>query len=475
MNRALPLLDWALSQPDKPALVAADATLSYGDLAAAVRATAAQLADRVEPGTRVGLFLDSTPAFVVAEYAVFHLGGVVTPINRASHPVEVAEVAARLGLGLVLADGPLDLGPVPVVRVDDGPLLPGRPGPPPLATRGPDDHALILQTSGSTGTPKGVALSFRNLAANYDATPRWLGVGRTDRVLLALPLFNTYALNQGINLAIGTGATLCLVRRFGVHEMSRALAEFRPTFVPLVPTMLTRLADAGVRYDEPLTLNIGASASPTRIAADAWSVFPRATVLFGYGLTEATAIVTVNRVGDRASDSGDHTSAGRAVPGVEVRLDGAGDDGRGEVMVRGDSVFAGYVGTDEPPPVEGGWLRTGDIGTLREGALTIVDRRRELIIRGGQNIYPSELERMLTSHDAVLEAAVTAEPHDDLGEVPVAFVVLRSGCSVEPTTLLEWLRGRAAAFKVPVRLEVLDTMPKTPTGKISKRALPGRL
>ncbi|WP_010226610.1 MULTISPECIES: AMP-binding protein [unclassified Pseudonocardia] len=462
-------MDWATSQPRRPAVVADGRTYSYRELADAVLVAAARLADRVGPGTRVGLYLDSTPEFVIYEYAVFHLGGVVVPINRAARANEVDDSADQLDLELVVVDGPLSLDNTAVVQAgSEGVAAAAAPRP---ARRAPDDHAMILQTSGSTGRPKGVALSFRNLTANYDATPRWLGVGRDDRILLALPLFNTYALNQGVNLAMNTGATLRLVRRFGVEAMARALEEFRPTFLPLVPTMLTRLADAGVRHDEPLTLNIGASASPSRLAADAWQVFPQATLLFGYGLTEATAIVTMNRVGTVAENNGDYSSAGRAVNGVEVRVDSIDTTGRGEVLVRGDSVFAGYVGTADLAPVENGWLRTGDIGVLMDGVLTIVDRKRDLIIRGGQNIYPGELERALTQHDAVLEAAVVGIPDSDLGEVPTAFVVLRSGAEADPTALLEWLTERVAGFKVPAAVTVIEAMPKTPTGKIQKRSL----
>jgi long-chain acyl-CoA synthetase len=332
-----------------------------------------------------------------------------------------------------------------------------------------DDPALVLQTSGSTGRPKGVQLSIRNLAANYDATYRWIGVGKHDVILLTLPIFNTYALNQGINMMAMTGATMRLLRRFSPENVQRAFDDSTPTFLPLVPTMLTRLYKEGIVYDHPITLGIGAAASPAQIASDAWRVFPNAFLFFGYGLTEGTAIASQNRVGTRDANNGDFASAGLVVPGVTVKLAPSDEpDGRGEILIGGESVFSAYIGTKEERPVIDGWLQTGDVGVFSDGRLSIVDRKRELIIRGGQNIYPGEVERLISAHEAVLEAAVVGAPDADLGEVPVAFVVLRNGFSVAPESLINWLRPQAAAFKIPAALHVVETMPKTPTGKIRK-------
>lgn len=472
MNRALPLFDWAFSQPRKPAIVTDDASYSYAELRDAILSAAATLAERISPGTRVGLFIDSTPNFVIYQYAVFYLGGVVVPLNRAMRQSEVLDVVDNLGISFLISDTPIDMSS----STATGYLINGefhtvgaQSHAPEMATLDNDDPALVLQTSGSTGRPKGVQLSIRNLAANYDATYRWIGLGRQDVILLTLPIFNTYALNQGINMLAMTGATMRLLRRFSPDNVRRALEDSEPTFLPLVPTMMTRLYQAGIRYDHPITLGIGAAASPTQIAADAWSVFPQAFLYFGYGLTEGTAIASQNRIGTKDANNGDFSSAGLVVPGVQVKLAPSGEpDGRGEILISGESVFSAYVGTSEPLPVEDGWLRTGDIGVFDEGRLSIVDRKRELIIRGGQNIYPGEVERLLSSHEAVLEAAVVGAPDTDLGEVPVAFVVLRNGFEVTPQELLEWMRSQAAAFKIPAVLHVVESMPKTPTGKIRK-------
>jgi long-chain acyl-CoA synthetase len=468
MNRALNILDWAFSQPGKDAIVTDEAHYTWGELRDAVLGAAAALQTRIHRGTRVALYIDSTPNFVVYQYATFYLGGVVTPINRMLKEAEVREVLEELGHELVISDAPLEVA-IPVVVVRGEFDSPGAPdAAPPPESMSLDDPALILQTSGSTGRPKGVVLTHGNLVANYDPTHRWIGVGKDDRLLLTLPIFNTYALNQGVNLLAMSGATMRLVRRFSVETVQRALDDTRPTFIPLVPTMLTRLFQAGVVYDEPVVLGLGAASSPGQVVPQAWTVFPRAFLFFGYGLTEGTAIASQNRVGTVDAHNGDWASVGVPVPGVSVRLDPTGDDdGRGEILLRGDAVFTAYVGGQDRP-VEDGWLRTGDVGRFAEGRLHIVDRKRDLIIRGGQNVYPGELEHLISSHAAVLEAAVVAAPDDDLGEVPVAFAVLRDGADATPEELLAWLRPQVAGFKMPVALHPIDSMPKTPTGKIRK-------
>ena len=469
MNRAMPIFDWAFSQPDKAAIVTDSDSYSWRELRDAILRAAATLQDRVRLGTRVGLFIDSTPNFVIYEYATFYLGGVVSPLNRTMKESEVRELVERLGLQVVISDTALALE-VPNVVVGGEFDAPGdERDAPPFASLELDDPALLLQTSGSTGQPKGVVITVRNLAANYDPTHRWIGLGKDDRLLLTLPIFNTYALNQGVNMLAMTGATSRLVRRFSVENVVRALDDSRPTFIPLVPTMLTRLFQAGVVYDHPVILGVGAAASPGQITQQAWSVFPQAFVFFGYGLTEGTAIASQNRVGFRDDNNGDFVSVGVSVPGVTVALAPSDEpDGRGEILLHGDAVFHSYVASSEPPPVDAGWLHTGDIGRFENDRLYIVDRKRDLIIRGGQNIYPGEVEHLISSHEAVLEAAVVGAPDDDLGEVPVAFAVLRDGYRLTEEQLIEWMRPRTSGFKIPAAVTFIESMPKTPTGKIRK-------
>jgi long-chain acyl-CoA synthetase len=470
MNRSTALLDWAFSQPHRDCIVTEGERYTFEDVRAAIVGAATALADRIGVGTRVGLFIDSTPNFVLYEYAAFYLGAVVTPINRMMKEGEVRRLVQRLAVTVVVSDAEIDLGEgVQSVVVRDEFDAPHTAAPVVPAELGPDDPALLLQTSGSTGEPKGVLLAVRNLVANYDATYRWIGVGKDDTILLALPIFNTYALNQGVNMMAMSGATMHLLRRFSPENVAKALAQSRPTLVPLVPTMMTRLRQADVRYDGPIKVGIAAAPSPSLIASDVWHVFPHAHLYYGYGLTEATAIVSLNHVGTPDDRHDDLVSTGPIVSGIQVRIDAAsGEDGRGEVLVKGEPVLRGYVGTDEPVPVTDGWLHTGDVGVLAEGRLTIVDRLRDLIIRGGQNIYPGEVERALTTHPAVLEAAVVGRPDPDMGEVPVAFAVRREGFDASAEELHAWAAQRLASFKVPVEIWVEDDLPRTPTGKIRK-------
>jgi long-chain acyl-CoA synthetase len=467
VNRSTPIFDWAFSQAHKPAIVSDTETHTWGQLRDGILRAATVLQDRIAPGTRIALFIDSTPEFVLYYYAALYLGGVVTPLNRAMKPDEIADAVASLGIALVISDEAVDAGvPNHVVAGFD---LPAPDGPvPPPAVLGPRDPAQVLLTSGSTGRPKGVVLTVGNLASNYDPTHRWIGLGNTDRLLLTLPIFNTYALNQGLNLLAMTGGTMRLVRRFSVEAMQQAFDDFQPTFVPLVPTMLTRLYQAGVVYDRPVTLGLGAASAPGQVVGQAWSVFPQAFLFFGYGLTEGTAIVSQNRVGTAIDNNGDFVSVGVPVPGVQVRIDApGGEDLRGEIQIAGEMGFDSYVG-GEARPVTDGWMQTGDIGRFEGERLYIVDRKRDLIIRGGQNIYPGEIEHLLSSHESVLEASIVARLDDELGELPVAFVVVKDGTAPAPGDLLEWMRSRTSAYKVPVAVHIIDAMPKTPTGKIRK-------
>jgi long-chain acyl-CoA synthetase len=475
MNRAQPFLDWAFSQPDKPAVRTRDAVYTYAELAAGIRGAASRLQEHVRRGARVGLQVRNSPQFLAYQNAVFYLGGAVAPLNTGLSAPEVATTVEKLGLDVLVTDVDADQQtPVPTVRLAgtwDVPAEQIDAGP---VDQAPADPALILQTSGSTGVPKGVVLTVANLRSNYDPSYRWIGVGRDDVILQALPLFNTFGLNQGINMLAMTGGTMCLLERFSVEEVARVCEQEGASFFPAVPTFISRLRAAGVRFDNEMKICVGAAPTAAAVAADTLAVFPNAELVLGYGLTEGTALTALNHVGraDLADVALD--TVGPPVPGVEVRIDQTPgeQEGVGEILVRGGGVMTQYVGTEEPVPVEDGWLRTGDLGRLRGGHLVIVDRIKDLIIRGGQNIHPGDVERALHEHDDVLEVAVVGIPHPDLGEVPVAAVVLRPG--VQGTTgemLLQWLRSRIAHFKVPVRIDVLSELPKGPTGKILKPAI----
>lgn len=472
MNRVDALLDWAVGRPDEPAVVFEGETITFAGLAERIARTAAVLAPRVRRGDVVGLFCENTPDFIVAEYACFWLGATVCPLNRQLTDGEVADTARRLGIRLVLTDGTPDLDDIDVLPVRDD-TTPGS-APPAPERMAPDDGCLLLQTSGSTGAPKGVLLSYGNVIANYDRSYRWLGTTGADVLLMALPLYNTYGLNQGINLMAVTGATLVLHRTFSPQAVVRSLQEDGITFFPAVPTMMTRLQSV---VDGPITdraVKVGVGAAPTAgpVVADVWKILPQAHIFLGYGLSEATALVAIVHIGRQGAATGaDLDTCGRAVPGFEMRIDQPDGTGLGEVLLRGDSVFAAYVGTDQPRPVVDGWLHTGDLGRIVDGQLSIADRKRDLIIRGGQNIYPGDVERVLHGHPDVLEAAVIGRPHPDLGEVPIAYLVARPGAALDPADVERHCAARLAVFKRPSQVVVVASLPRGATGKLSKPLL----
>ncbi|MGH8605328.1 MAG: class I adenylate-forming enzyme family protein, partial [Gammaproteobacteria bacterium] len=360
---------------------------------------------------------------------------------------EVSPIADRLGLDVIVSDEDLDVGQAPVVRVEGEWDVPDEHISRPYEAMAPEDPAFVLQTSGTTGVPKGVVLTYWNLVRNYDPSYRWIGVTSDDVILQALPLYNTYGLNQGINMMAMTGATMRLFPKFSMDEIVECTESYESMLFPMVPTMVSRFREAGhVIRGGKLKIGIGAAPVARAVAEDAGAVFPDANIYLGYGLTEATAIVALNHIGYKAnSREANLESVGKLVTGVSVRINNISDaDEVGEILVAGDSVFSSYVGTEAQRPVADGWLNTGDMGRLQDGWLYIVDRKRDLIIRGGQNIYPGEVERALYEHPSVLEAAVIGKPHKDLGEVPVAFITLQPDAAVNTAELQDFCRERLA-------------------------------
>lgn len=472
VNRVDALQDWNFSQPDKAAIVFEDERISFGKLLRRIERQAARMAPVVSRGDIVALYLDNTPDFVVAEYASFWLGARVCPLNRILTHEEIAETCRRLGVRAMVTDDPsFGDAPVPVLTVDDG----GAEPTPAVASMGLDDGCFVLLTSGSTGQPKGVSLTYRNVMSNYDRCYRWLDVSSSDVLLMCLPLYNTFGLNQGINLMATAGATMILHRSFSPDRVTRALRDEGVTFFPAVPTMISRLRsrNEGVITDRPIKTGVGAAPTGTTVVSDLWDLLPGARAGLGYGLTEATALVTHVRVGTRdEADGVDLSTVGPPVPGCEVELLDVDETGVGEIGIRGDWVFDSYVGTDEVRPVVDGWLRTGDLANRSEdGHFHIVDRRRDLIIRGGQNIYPGEVERALYRHPDVLEVAVIGRQDADLGEQPIAYVSRRPGAQTSADELQAHCAASLASFKLPAEIVVVGELPRGATGKISKPAL----
>ena len=362
-------------------------------------------------------------------------------------------------------------------------LLAGAPAPD-IAATGADDTAVIIYTSGTTGKPKGAELTHFQLYLNCTLSGEAFGVQDDDVSLAALPFFHVYGLSSVLNVAIRFGGTMVLVPRFEIGPVLDALAAHRVSVFVGVPTMYHAVLEADVSGHDLSALRIGGSGGASMPGALLNGFEERfgIAILEGYGLTETASTTTMNQRGARRLGS-----IGKPIWGVEAKVvdpavpDGtglpSGPDHVGEILLRGHNIMKGYHGDPEATAevLRDGWLHTGDLGYQdADGFLFIVDRSKDLIIRGGFNVYPREIEEVLYTHPAVSEAAVIGKPDDRLGEEVVAVVALRAGIPVTGDELIAFCRERLAAYKYPREVRVVAEIPKSATGKFLKRELRGR-
>lgn len=480
--------------------------ITFAALAERVRAMAAEMArQEVGPGCRVGIMMPSSPDFIVVQQALFLLGAIVSPLNIFYRPSEIAHVVDSCDLShLVIHADLLDRAPqahslpsllgVFVVDGRDIALPPGSirlqpessgdTAPLPAAIA-PGDVVMLLNTSATTGKSKGVMLTAANLAANYDRTPDWLGLTAADVILCALPLYNTFGLNQCINAMLVTGATMVLIPRFDAKTCVEAIRRYRCTFVPGVPTMLQKIVDdvpsGSVDLASVERVMTGGAPVPAPLLRRVLAAMgPDTVVLTGYGLTEGTALVTLTSVRLGLDGDLEHgRTIGRVLDGMEIAI--RSEEGQilppgnvGEIVVRGPNVMAGYhkAPSDTAAAMADGWLLSGDLGYIdADGYAFIVDRKKDIIIRGGQNIYPADIEEILYQVAGVAEVAVVGIPDDMLGEIPIAFVALQPAADVSASRLIEHCKAELAHYKVPAEIIIRGELPKGPTGKILRRAL----
>jgi long-chain acyl-CoA synthetase len=509
-NIASHLFRSAEAYPDKAALIFGDREMTFTGLRDSVAHTAAGLQKRgLRIGEKVALMLSSSPEFIIFEFAAFALGATVMPINvyYTSSEIETAlkscdidfliiqdAFSDRLEGGLldrltslrsvfVVGEGGSRLGHPKIQSAS--PVLQETESIHALTDRSCDEVALMLQTSATTGRAKGVMLSIANLQANYDCTPEWLGLSIQDRILCALPLYNTFGLNQCINATMVTGATMILLPKFDVVEVLTAMQKYRCTFFPAVPTMLQKVLNSpdAPRFDVTSVkrLLVGAAPVPAPLLRQVYrSMGTDAVVMTGYGLTEACALVSVEYVAlDSDGDIRRPKSVGRVMSGMQmkiVREDGSDAPARevGQIVIKGPNIMKGYykMPSETQSAILDGWLQTGDLGYAdEEQFFYIVDRKKDLIIRGGQNVYPADIEERLYAHPAVAEAAVIGRPDEVLGEVPEAYVAFKPGASASVEELMLLCKAVLAYYKVPKSIHVLTELPKGPTGKILRRNL----
>ncbi len=439
--------------------------LTYAELEQRIAVAAANLHARgVGPGDRVALLLPNGPAVVAAFFAILRLGAVAVPLNILLAPPEVEARLEIAGSSLLIDDeNALDDAVKPLDSFSEVEH---------------DDPAVVLFTSGTSGKPKGAILTHGGIAAAADNAAGALRLGPEDVVLGAAPFSHVLGLATGVVATLFSGSAIAVVRRFQPEETLELMTRTRTTILLGVPTMLIALCDAARTAAElpPIRIaHVGGASVPIEVARDFERTFG-GEVYEGYGLTELSGIATTYVSGQTRKTG----SVGFPLGGTELRivsLDGevlpAGEIG--EVQLRGPSVIPGYwhdaQATAEAIDTDG-WLATGDVGYVDdEGYLFLVDRKKELIIRGGYNVYPREVEEVLYEHPDVLEAAVVGVPHDRLGEEVAALVVPRPGAAPAPDVLRAWAKERLAAYKYPRVVVVVDDLPRGPSGKILKRAI----
>ncbi|MDQ4114807.1 MAG: AMP-binding protein [Actinomycetota bacterium] len=468
----------ATDNPTDPAIADSSQRLTNAELLDRVRAGAAHLAELgIGAGDVVALKLSNRVEFVVLLFAAWRLGATITPVNPALTDSEVARQLEDSSAKLhVIEDGARPVGDVPALSVSDLRREPGQDGPAPVVDRAL--LALLIYTSGTTGVPKGVMLDHANLEAMTAMGRDALEVGPEDRCLLILPLFHVNGIVVSILTPLLVGASVVIADRFNPHTFFGTVEKERPTFFSAVPTIYSMLAalPEDVRPDTSSVRFAVCGAAPA--SAELLSRFEDRfgfPLIEGYGLSEATCGSTINPVGGPRKAG----TVGPPFPGQELRILGA--DGKpvppgetGEVSVRGANVMRGYLGRpdDTAAVIRDGWLSTGDLGHVDEdGYLTIVGRSKEMIIRGGENIYPKEIEDVLAGDPTVLEVAVIGLPDEKWGEVVVAFVQARPGATVDVAGLMSRCQEQLSGYKRPTAIHVVDALPKNSVGKLDKRAL----
>lgn len=480
------LLASADSFPHRAAVADPTTELSYANL---VR-LACVMRRRIEQTTdcpRVGLLLPSCAGFAASLYGALWAGRTVIPLNFLLHPAELAGVVSDAEIDTVFAVRPLAgmLASLPVrtVLLEDLPLkrdlilqhLRRRPSPPRVDA---DDVAVILYTSGTSGQPKGVCLSHRNLASNADACIERARLTGEHRFLGLLPLFHSFGLTAMLIVPLALGASVYYLPRFQPAAVLHAIRDRRISIVMAVASMYAALLRTKSSPSDDLRqveyVISGGEALPQNVY-DAFRERFGVSILQGYGLTETSPVVALDMPWAHRPGT-----VGQPVPGVEV---GAFDDaGRrlaagqiGELWVHGPNVMKGYFkkpAETEAVLIHAGWFKTGDMGLIDgEGFIAITGRRKEMIIVGGDNVYPREIEAVLEGHPAVAEAAVIGQPDSSRGEVVVAFVVLKPGERTPEIELRDFCRDKLAGYKQPKRVVVRDDLPRGPTGKIVKRQL----
>jgi long-chain acyl-CoA synthetase len=513
LNLSVFLEDSARNHPERVAVVLGDRRLTYAQVNAGANQVANLLRSRgIAPGDKVALSCPNLPYFPIIYYGILKAGAVVVPLNVLLKGREIAyhladsqakayfcfEGTADLPMGaeghagfgetagcehffLVTAD---PAAPAPIEGAETlGQALAGQPPVFETVLAAETDPAVILYTSGTTGQAKGAELSHSNLILNALTCNRlFQAKPATDTHLLVLPLFHSFGSTVNMNAGFATAATLVLLPRFEPAAAVRLLETEDVTYFAGVPTMYWGLLNA--LTDD---VDVARIAGNLRMAVSGGSSLPveiikqvqerlGVTILEGYGLSETSPVATFSDPDGEPRPG----SIGIPVWGVQLKLIDEswhtieGTDEIGEIAIRGHNIMRGYYNRPEATAevIKDGWFRTGDLGRRdKDGHYYIVDRAKDMIIRGGFNVYPREIEEVLMTHEAVSLAAVVGVPHPSHGEEIKAYVIRKEGATITEDELIAWSKEQMAGYKYPRVVQFAETLPMTATGKLLKRAL----
>ena len=501
-NLATMLRESANDAPDKPLALLGEMSFSYAQVdEVSGRVASALLALGLERGDKVAVQLPNLPQFLFCYFAILKAGLVMVPLNPLLRAPEVAYHLADSDAKLLItfesfADeavkGAAQVEGVTTYVVN----LPGNDVRPDgtkhfdelyfaddtrdIVPLDPGDTAVLLYTSGTTGKPKGAELTHFQLYMNCTTAGELFAFRDDDVGLAVLPLFHVFGLSSVLNTTVRYGGTIVLVPRFEMPAVLEAMSSKRCTIFSGVPTMIQALLQADLGDHDLSAMRVvvsGGAAIPGEVIRAFEEKFAPVVVLEGYGLSESASTTTFNR----SAEERKVLSIGKPIWGVEVQVvdedDKAlppGESNVGEIVIRGHNIMKGYYNNPEATAeaMRGGWFHTGDLAYADDdGFYFIVDRKKDLVIRGGYNVYPREIEEVLYAHPAVAEAAVIGKPDDKLGEEVVAWIAVQPGAAVTAEELIGYCKERLAAYKYPREIRFVDELPKGPTGKILKKEL----
>jgi long-chain acyl-CoA synthetase len=466
---------------------------TYQQFGRAVQRTASLLAERgIGKGDVVSLLMPNSVEYVISYFACWRLGAVAGPVNSLLKPQEMAYVVSNSEAKAILVNSDF----LPTVNLFEGELRspsniivfdterdatrnvsePSERG----ASITPDDEAIIIYTSGTTGKPKGCLLTHRNVIANARQISQWLGFGSEDRLLTVMPLFHMNAVSVTTMSALYAGGSTVVSQKFSASRFWQIISNYQITSFGSVATMLSMLlatypqgVPAGLNTQQLRFAMCGSAPVPAETIKRFEETFD-CLVIEGYGLSESTCRSTFNPPDQRRRAGSCGLPIGNEMRVVDDEDNEVPAGALGEIVMRGENILKGYYKNTEATEIafRNGWFHTGDIGYRdNDGFYFIVDRKSDMIIRGGENIYPREIDEVLYQHPAVAAAAVVGMPDDLYGEEVAAFVVLREGSEVLEEEVIDFCKARLADYKCPKTIRFVKDIPKGPTGKLLKREL----